>query len=357
MHTIVPLPMPDLATKRALSAQSMREPVYLGNQRVHVVGALCDVAGLRILLSTYSDPRGRYIYDPTVSYQVEWEMVQMVLASTRVFQPEQVMPEVHTYSWCPTELHVLGVRTKRHGILRFARMLEDAEFVRLTRWNGLPEGWCAWHQHTTFGWPDSLQWYPVITKGMWQRLAMGEEPEWDASFLCEQDPVPLLEAFVEQHQVTKTLRVIPATITDANQFVKLYHRHCEPVVGAQYALAVADASGTIRGVAILGRPIARMLDVGKDGEMKRRILEVRRIATDGTRNVNSMLYGASARLAKEAGFERIITYTLAEEESGASLRAAGWTCVGRTEPHQWHNQGRQRKRSPSGEVSLGLCES
>ena len=346
MNTIQTTPTQDLETKQALSAQSMHEPVFLGSRRVHVVGSMCEIAGLWPLLSTYPDPKGRYIYDPTEKYLVGWDTVQRVLADTRVFQFDQVEKEVRHSSWCPTELHVIGIRTKERGTLRFAQLLDDATFVRLTRWNGLPEHWFAWHQHTTYGWPDSLDAYPVITQGMWQRLLTGEEPEGDASFLIQQDPIPLLEAFVEWHQVTKTLRVIPATITDANAYVKLYHRHCEPVTGAQYALAVADASGTIRGVAILGRPIARSLDVGRDGELKRRIIEVRRVATDGTRNANSMLYAAAARLAKEAGYEKIITYTLVEEESGASLKAAGWVCIATTEPHQWHNHSRSRKYNP-----------
>ena len=71
-----------------------------------------------------------------------------------------------------------------------------------------------------------------------------------------------------------------------------------------------------------------------------------RVATDGTRNANSMLYAAAARLAKEAGYEKIITYTLVEEESGASLKAAGWVCIATTEPHQWHNHSRSRKYNP-----------
>lgn len=52
-------------------------------------------------------------------------------------------------------------------------------------------------------------------------------------------------------------------------------------------------------------------------------LEVTRVCTDGTRNANSILYGACARTAKGMGYNRIITYTL-QSESGASLRAAGW---------------------------------
>ena len=51
--------------------------------------------------------------------------------------------------------------------------------------------------------------------------------------------------------------------------------------------------------------------------------EVVRVATDGTPNACSFLYGNAARIARLMGFRRIITYTL-DNESGASLRAVGW---------------------------------
>ena len=73
------------------------------------------------------------------------------------------------------------------------------------------------------------------------------------------------------------------------------------------------------GVAICGQPVARRLDDGKT-------IEVRRVCTGGAKNACSCLYGACARIAREFGYERIITYTL-HSESGASLRAAGYTIV------------------------------
>src|SRR5947209_6232038 len=100
-HTTLVL---DLETKRALSAQSMHEPVFLGSRRVHVVGSMCEIAGLWPLLSTYPDPKGRYIYDLTERYLVGWDTVQRVLVGTRVFQFDQVEKEVRHSSWCPTEL-------------------------------------------------------------------------------------------------------------------------------------------------------------------------------------------------------------------------------------------------------------
>jgi len=334
----------DYAEKRVLAAQSMREQVFLQGRRVHVVGSLCEVAGLWLLLSEYPDPKGRYIYDPTVTYLVEWTAVQQVLSSTREFLPEQVTRKQNADA-SSKEQHVFGIKSERYGFLRFERLIDEATFIRLTRYNGLPQGWCAWHSGWNGSWHYVLDCYPVITRGMWRRWLTGIEPEWDPSFLLPQDPVPLMEQFVEYRQVTKTLRVVPATLTDANRYVKLFHRHCEPVIGAQYALAVTDAAGLVRGVAILGRPIARMLDVGIDGGMKRRIIEVRRVATDGTKNVNSMLYGAARRLAREAGYEKIITYIL-ETEPGTGLLADGWICVAESGQKQWDNRSRYRERKP-----------
>lgn len=79
-----------------------------------------------------------------------------------------------------------------------------------------------------------------------------------------------------------------------------------------------EQEGELVGVAVASHPLARMLD------RDRFLLEITRTCTTGAKNANSMLYGAVARAAKALGYRRLITYTLAEE-SGASLRAAGWT--------------------------------
>jgi hypothetical protein len=96
----------------------------------------------------------------------------------------------------------------------------------------------------------------------------------------------------------------------------MWHRHHQPVPGHKFSVGVADEDGVLRGVAIVGRPVARHFDNGQT-------LEVNRTATDGTRNANSMLYGAAARVAFGLGYTRLITYTQ-EGESGSSLKGAGW---------------------------------
>lgn len=110
-----------------------------------------------------------------------------------------------------------------------------------------------------------------------------------------------------------SLAVVPISFADACRFIAEWHRHHAPPVGHKFSLGVADGT-VLRGVAVVGRPVARHLDNGQT-------LEVTRTATDGTPHVNSMLYGACWRAARELGYRRLVTYTQAGE-SGVSLRAA-----------------------------------
>lgn len=115
-----------------------------------------------------------------------------------------------------------------------------------------------------------------------------------------------------------SLRVVPVTFAEACDFVGAWHRHHRPPIGHKFSIGVAEGQ-TLVGVAMVGRPVARHYDDGLT-------LEVNRTATDGSRNANSMLYGAAWRAAKALGYGRLITYTQ-EGESGSSLRAAGWSVV------------------------------
>lgn len=66
-------------------------------------------------------------------------------------------------------------------------------------------------------------------------------------------------------------------------------------------------------------------------------------ATDGTGNVNSMLYAAAWRATKAFGYTRLITYTRADEP-GTSLQAAGWRVVAtrKARPTGWRTPSRPR---------------
>lgn len=129
------------------------------------------------------------------------------------------------------------------------------------------------------------------------------------------------------------LRVVPVSLDEANSFVRQHHRHHRPVPGAKFCVAVSF-EGAIVGVAIVGRPVARMVDDGWT-------LEVNRTCTDGTKNANSMLYGACRRVAFGLGYQKLITYTL-PTESGISLVAAGWKCLGEAGGGSWSRASRPR---------------
>lgn len=134
-----------------------------------------------------------------------------------------------------------------------------------------------------------------------------------------------------------SLHIVPVELVEANAFISALHRHHAPAVGHRFSIGCADDDGLLHGVAIVGRPVARLAGSPRD------VAEVVRLCTDGTPNAPSMLYGAAARAAKAIGFRRIQTYTL-PSEGGVSLRAAGWEYEGAAGGGQWkHTDGKPRR--------------
>lgn len=130
------------------------------------------------------------------------------------------------------------------------------------------------------------------------------------------------------------LRIVPCTLQRAHEVVALWHRHHTPSTGAIFATAVADEDGVVRGVALVGRPVARVLDDGWT-------LEVNRVATDGCPNACSALYGAAQRMAKALGYAKLLTYIRADEP-GTSVVAAGLLSEGEIRARSWNMPGRPR---------------
>ena len=127
-----------------------------------------------------------------------------------------------------------------------------------------------------------------------------------------------------------TLR--PITVRQAVPFVARVHRRLPRVQGAMWAVSVwADAQ--LVGVAVVGHP-AR--------ELMADTLAVLRVAVlEGYPNACSMLYGACARAARAMGAANLVTYTHADE-SGVSLKAAGWLDGGTTDGGAWGRESRER---------------
>lgn len=174
---------------------------------------------------------------------------------------------------------------------------------------------------------------------------------------------------------------------EAADFVAAHHRHNRPPKFHVVSLGAWD-DGRLVAVCMMGRPIAREFDDG-------RTLEVSRLCTlDGAPNACSTLYSAAARIAREKGCHRILTYTLAGPraerrpltddewadlgmlgpaprhhliprsdwtERASSLEAAGWTWDGQTSGRAWDKRAVVKgdaviTKERSNDLS-GLCKS
>ena len=138
------------------------------------------------------------------------------------------------------------------------------------------------------------------------------------------------------------MKIRPITLREANQFVADNHRHHGCVTGCKFALALYESEKLI-GVSICGRPVSRHFDDGYT-------LEINRLCTDGTSNACSMLYGASVRVAKAMGYDKVITYIL-ESENGSSLKASNFVCEGVAGGTHWTGK-RNRGQSIPHEMKM-----
>lgn len=147
-----------------------------------------------------------------------------------------------------------------------------------------------------------------------------------------------------------SLRIVPVDLRHAREFVTAHHRHHLAPKGHKFSVGVADGDELV-GVAIVGRPVSRVIATSWGYT-----LEVRRTATDGTRNANSMLYGACKRITFALGYDRLITYTQ-DGETGASLRAAGFRVLAQRPPRGgWNMPSRPREETGPTSIARTLWE-
>lgn len=131
------------------------------------------------------------------------------------------------------------------------------------------------------------------------------------------------------------MRLRPVTLTEARRFVAEHHRHNRPPQGWLFGVGLCNGTDELAGVAIAGRPLARML---QDGQT----IEITRVCTVGDKNANSQMYGAICRAASALGYHKAITYSLVTE-SGVSLKAAGFRPVADLKgDRHWGREGRLR---------------
>ncbi|KKN60106.1 hypothetical protein LCGC14_0535750 [marine sediment metagenome] len=126
----------------------------------------------------------------------------------------------------------------------------------------------------------------------------------------------------------------PITLKEAMRFVNDNHRHHRAPQGGLFAIGLSERDIVI-GVAIVGRPVARMLQNGYTAEVTRLCVK------EGYYNACSMLYSACWRAARAMGYKRLITYIL-QSESGKSLEASGYKLVGEAGGGTWNREDRPR---------------
>lgn len=138
------------------------------------------------------------------------------------------------------------------------------------------------------------------------------------------------------------MKVVPVTLREANDFVEQFHRHSRRTSrdGGKFAIGASDGA-QLCGVAIVGRPLARLLNDSVTAEVLRVC-----VSPIAPRNTCSFLYGRCWRIWQQMGGRRLVTYTL-QSESGASLKGAGWKIVGDLKPRSgWATADREREWYP-----------
>jgi hypothetical protein len=127
--------------------------------------------------------------------------------------------------------------------------------------------------------------------------------------------------------------------TDVFDDIDEYHSHHDAPPGWKFGVAVYNGFTRV-GVAVVGRPVARMLATRDDS-----VLEVTRVCCWGDprlrHNAASKLYGACRREAKRMGYSRLITYTLISED-GTSTKAANFRPTHITDGGGWSRPSRPR---------------
>ena len=130
------------------------------------------------------------------------------------------------------------------------------------------------------------------------------------------------------------LVITPIKQKEAKLFVERNHRHHPPPQGSLFSIAVSPCDDGV-GVAMVGRPVARVLADGWTTEVTRVAVK------DGFPNACSMLYAACWRSSRSMGYKKCVTYTL-DTEAGVSIKAAGWKIVGKVKGRSWSTKSRPR---------------
>jgi len=132
----------------------------------------------------------------------------------------------------------------------------------------------------------------------------------------------------------------PGWQTEIFESIDERHRHHDAPNGWKFGIAIYNGPVKV-GVATVAPPASRMIEKAQP-----HTLEVARVCTWGhfalCKNAASKLYATAAKQAKLLGYDKLITYTLYGEESGHSVRTAGWTPTYISPGGSWDRKNRPR---------------
>ena len=133
------------------------------------------------------------------------------------------------------------------------------------------------------------------------------------------------------------MKIVPITLREANDFVERHHRHSARTSndGGKFAIGL-NADGSLVGVAIVGRPVARMLQEPGTAELLRCC-----VSPVAPRCATSKLNARAKRIWQLMGDIRLVSYTLTRE-SGASMRASGFVAETSVPARRWDTASRRR---------------
>jgi hypothetical protein len=129
--------------------------------------------------------------------------------------------------------------------------------------------------------------------------------------------------------------VVPLSLRAANDFVEKHHRHSSRTSndGGKFAIGL-ELDGELVGVAIVGRPVARLLQQPGTAELLQCCVKEGAPVGAGKK-----LNARCKRIWQLMGGTRLVTYTLASE-SGGSLSGSGFTREADVPGRQWNGSKR-----------------
>lgn len=137
------------------------------------------------------------------------------------------------------------------------------------------------------------------------------------------------------------MKVVPLTLRKANDFVERHHRHSARTSndGGKFAIGL-EVGGELVGAAIVGRPVARMIQQ-IEGAGTAELLRCC-VSDAAPKGASARLMARCKKIWQLMGGTRLVTYTL-EHESGASLNGAAASEEKKVRAESWSRQVRPRK--------------